>query len=267
MLRIDYSKVYLIDGGLHFSAILKNAPEYSECVLASVEETKLCPVAAISELERRVRQHGLLKKGLFFKDDYGTLQSKMDLEKDMHWLMMQAGIEERFTPYSIKHAAITFLLTAGIDEIVINKNARLSQHAHTAVRHYFIGKAGKMCADAISSIASPPERLHGLEVQEEKVEVMGIEKAKEKEVDEIGIMIPDGRLSLCEFPQDVDWSAMTNPFELNRDLDQVIQWTRSPSRTEVEEDYPLFVSVVDAMSASGSKKRSKKQFLLGPEDE
>jgi integrase len=151
MTRMDFSRVSEISGGLMFTAVLKNIPEYSECVLARVDEKQLCPVDAVLELWARVRVAKPDATGLFFDDLFTAPLTKYKLEREMKALMLRAGIDIRYTPYSIKHAAITHLLSVGVDEVIINKNARLSRFAGTAVKHYFVGKAGVICAKAIAT--------------------------------------------------------------------------------------------------------------------
>jgi hypothetical protein len=67
--------------------------------------------------------------------------------------MFLAGIAKDYTPYSIKHAAITFLIASGVSEKIVNRNARLSQHSHTAIKHYFIGEACKIASQTIAAAA------------------------------------------------------------------------------------------------------------------
>jgi hypothetical protein len=156
MLRMDMSAMVEVEGGLHFSAVIKNAPEYSECVLASISEKAICPVAAVLELWRRVNAHSKGKKGLFFDDIYDQPLNKYNLERDMERLMLFAGVPQHYTPYSIKHASMTFLIAAGVDETWVNRNARLSRRTSTAVRHYFVGQACKRASQAIATAHTFP---------------------------------------------------------------------------------------------------------------
>jgi hypothetical protein len=89
-------------------------------------------------------------KGLFFLDNASVPLSKLQLERDMKELMLDAGIPKEYTPYSIKHASITWLLAHGVSESIINRNARLSQHAGTAVKHYFLGQTCQVVSAAIA---------------------------------------------------------------------------------------------------------------------
>jgi hypothetical protein len=158
MLRMDMSAMIEVEGGLHFSAVIKNAPEYSECVLSRVAEKVICPVDAVMELWHRVQDHmGDTKgKGLFFDDLFTQPLNKYNLERDMKLIMFFAGIPNHFTPYSIKHASMTYRIASGVDEKWINRNARLSQRTNTAVRHYFIGQA---CKETSRVIAMAPTSL------------------------------------------------------------------------------------------------------------
>jgi hypothetical protein len=156
MLRMDMSAMVEVEGGLHFNAVIKNAPEYSECVLASVQEKAICPVDAVLELWHRVKEHSKEKKGLFFDDYFGQPLNKYNLERDMKRLMFFAGIPQQYTPYSIKHASMTFLIASGVEETWINRNARLSQRTSTAVRHYFVGQACQKASKAIAAAHTFP---------------------------------------------------------------------------------------------------------------
>jgi hypothetical protein len=163
MLRIDMEETTQITGGLHFEAVLKNTREYSECSLSRViGEKGICPVEAVLELWKRVQERSGKAKGLFYSDNVSTPLTKYQLEREMHQLMCDAGIPKEYTPYSIKHASITYLLASGISENVITRNARLSQHAGTAVKYYFLGKACRIVAKAIAG-ARPDDTLVKLE--------------------------------------------------------------------------------------------------------
>jgi integrase len=158
MLRMDMSNLIETKGGMHFNAVLKNKPEFTECVLSKVEEEIICPVQAVHELWQRVQQRVPNAKDLFFNDDFTAHLNKYNLERGMRQLMQDAGVPSSVTPYAIKHAAITFLLTSGVDLTSINKNARLSLNAGTAARHYFVGEANKSCARAIAAAGRPLEK-------------------------------------------------------------------------------------------------------------
>jgi integrase len=164
MLRIDMEDMREVTGGLQFDAILKNLPEYAECSLARVEgEEAICPVAAVLELWKRVQDRRGRGKGLFYFDNVSIPLRKFYLEREMRELMSVAGIPPQYTPYSIKHASITWLLAHGVSESIINRNARLSQHASTAVVHYFLGEACHVVSSTIATVgvhhpSSVPER-------------------------------------------------------------------------------------------------------------
>jgi hypothetical protein len=152
MLRIDMEDMKEVTGGLQFDSVLKNVSEYAECSLARVVgEDAICPVAAVLELWKRVQKRRGKGKGLFFVDNISIPLRRYQLEQEMRQLMKQAGIPKQYTPYSIKHASITYLLAHGVSENVISRNARLSQNAGTAVKYYFLGQACLLVTKAIAT--------------------------------------------------------------------------------------------------------------------
>jgi hypothetical protein len=181
MVRMDFSCMTEIVGGLVFTAVLKNSREYSECILACVDEKQICPVDAVLELWRRVKEHTPDAKGLFYDDLFVAPLAKTKIEREMKWLMLAADIPERFTPYSIKHSAITHLFAVGIDEVVITKNARLSRFSGIAAKHYFVSKAGKICAKAIATAVPDPDDIPQILRQTPLQKQDGREHEKEKD--------------------------------------------------------------------------------------
>jgi hypothetical protein len=139
---------------LFFNTVIKNTPEITECVLTFVQEGQVCPVQALLELRRRVCEKKGNVSDLFWTEDYTAPLGKVQLERNMRKLMKDAGIPEQYTPYSIKHAAITHLLAHDVQEWVVNRNARLSQFTNTATRHYFIGQANLIASKAIATAGS-----------------------------------------------------------------------------------------------------------------
>jgi site-specific recombinase XerD len=150
MLRLDMGELQETETGLFFGSMIKNAPEFSECILSFVQEKKVCPVRAFLTLWQRVCQKKRDTNTLFWNEDYSEPLSKVQLERLMKRLMGDAGVPQQYTPYSIKHAAITHLLANNVQEWMVNKNARLSQFTNTAARHYFIGQANLIVSKTIS---------------------------------------------------------------------------------------------------------------------
>jgi site-specific recombinase XerD len=150
MLRLDMSQMEETGEGLFLVGVVKNAPEFCECVLTAVHVTKICPVQAVLELWHRVQGHRKQANELFWNAEYTTPLTKFQLERGMRALMTEAGIPDAYTPYTIKHAAITFLLASGVDPTIVKKNARLSIHTNTAEKHYFVGEANKIAAKALT---------------------------------------------------------------------------------------------------------------------
>jgi hypothetical protein len=298
MVRINISKMYPIAGGLQFSAVLKNRQEYTECVLSQVDEQRLCPVAALQELWHRVKMHIPEAKCLFFDNNYLAPLTKYHLQLEMKGLMQRAGIPSSYTPYSIKHASITYLLSVGVDEMIINKNARLSRHSGTAVRHYFVGQAGKICAHAIADrshiLPIVPQPLDLQDTQffskeegsrrdeyvetkkqdakeeeekesEEEVVMEDFQEAESSEYDTKSKPAPEGGPVMFDFPVDIDWSVLTENFDLSPDLGEQIQLL-PPQKIVFESTHlPTFMSVCDALCASGTQRRKRKLIPCGSE--
>jgi hypothetical protein len=222
MLRIDMEETREVTGGLQFEAVLKNTPEYSECSLSRVlGETAICPVEAVLELWGRVKDRRGRGKGLFLFDNISTPLSKYQLEQEMRELMRDAGIPKEYTPYSIKHASITYLLAHGISESIINRNARLSQHAGTAIKYYFLGQACQLVSSAIAAAHSN--------------QILPTQERGWEELFKVPLTLPD-------VPQ---------PFSMVQATLEEIEVVPLTTYDDVIEDPLLFMSVCEILCSSG----------------
>jgi site-specific recombinase XerD len=259
MLRIDMSQLEETEEGLFFGSIIKNAPEFSECVLSVVQEDKVCPVRALLELKNRVCAKHEEAVQLFWNEDYSEPLSKVQLEKNMKRLMIQAGIPVEYTPYSIKHAAITHLLGNGVQEWMVNKNARLSQFSNTAAKHYFIGQANQIVSREIAAVGRRPRKeslVPKRTVQSKAKQVVKKDSPEDIDTDQAQVQQDSQLLTqlwLDNMPQGIPPQSFTFTKEDERNMERI------PSEVyeETEEDWPLFMSVCSVLSSFASDARSE----------
>jgi site-specific recombinase XerD len=273
ILRLDMSHLEETADGLFFETVIKNAPEFSECVLSVVQELKLCPVQALKELWKRVSERRKDTTVLFWNGDYTAPLSKMQLEKNMRKLMQDAGIPDKYSPYSIKHAAITHLLSHDVPEWVVNRNARLSQFTNTATRHYFVGQANQIASRAIATaekrvleIVSPLDTVtsqqitsrSGIEEQEEEQ----MEDEDKEEEEEEGQQ--DTPQQLQEMPLSTDSNEpLHQGFSIQESDWDGLQITPSITYDETGGDFSLFSSVCCFLSSFASGNGMEEHIPSG----
>jgi site-specific recombinase XerD len=251
MLRLNMTQLVETEKGLHFHAVLKNRAEYTECVIARVEEEAICPVRAVMELLKRVHQHAPNEKGLFLNNDFSAPLNKYYLERDMKDLMVSAGVPSTYTPYTIKHAAITHLLRQGINDKVIGRNARLSEFANTAVRYYFVGEACQIVTKAIASAPPPTEQVDFPAAQTD------IEFGTLQENAELEELVTDSddakETSTFDWPQHLLDLHEMQPFVWDEADSEGIQWGPSVSYDDdVDTPFSSFLHVCNFLSPSHS---------------
>jgi hypothetical protein len=261
MLRLDMTQLRRTEKGLQFHAVLKNRPEYSECVIAQVQDEAICPVRAVLELWRRVCKHAPSPKGLFYDVNFVAPLNKYHLERGMRDLMTSAGVPSNFTPYSIKHASITFLLKQGVDEQVINRNARLSRFAGTAVRYYFVGEACTMISSTIAA-APPPSEIVVLPAASPEVIVQTLHMDN---IEVTEIEASDNEASHTDesvWPFDIQWGIDQQSFLWNEDHCEGIQWSPSVYYDDAADGpFSSFLSVCNLFSPS---RRDRAIRTLSP---
>jgi hypothetical protein len=128
---------------------------------------------------------------------------------------------------------------------VIKKNARVSMHTGTAVRHYLVGEAGKICATAIATAVPKILHMQGSgeekEKEGEKTQVWrngegrkeeGKEEEKDIENDE---EIGGDSTMIGVFLQDIDVSALDASFNFNENEKAGVHWIQTPSFLQATE--------------------------------
>jgi hypothetical protein len=204
-------------------------------------------VQALLELWKRVQAKKPEASTLFWNVGYTAPLSKVQLERTMRALMIQAGVPCDYTPYSIKHAAITHLLANNIQEWIVNRNARLSQFSNTATRHYFVGQANQIASRAIA--AAGTDRIQAVSSSTDEIlerEPQGKELSAQTAVGETPI-ISQG---FQNFPP---WNVLEGlplqNFESPKGKLEGIELVRSSETEEEEEDISVFLSVCSMLSS------------------
>jgi hypothetical protein len=109
---------------------------YTEMVLRRMDNESLCLLRHYLLLQRRAK--GLGADGsLFCSEDGKPCAQSAQLSRLLKQLLGPAGIDRKYSAYSIRHALITALFDAGLSESQVNAYTGHSNNAHTAATSYF----------------------------------------------------------------------------------------------------------------------------------
>jgi site-specific recombinase XerD len=92
---------------------------YTELVLRKIEIEALCPLRHALLLKRRAEGLGT-DDSLFCSDDGKSYAQSAQLSRLLKQLLVDAGIDRKYPAYSIRHALITALFDAGLNESDVN---------------------------------------------------------------------------------------------------------------------------------------------------
>lgn len=128
-----------IPEGINLSVKLKTKKERDSIFVSRItgEKEKLCPVRCIKALWEIASTRYHKRSTFLLNTKTYTPLTTSGIRRLARLGMDMIGIPKRFTPYSLKHAAISDLLRKGAPEAVVARHARLSELAHTPIRHYF----------------------------------------------------------------------------------------------------------------------------------
>jgi hypothetical protein len=140
MIRMDWLWMRWIESG---SVLIVPAKEkmdkgrgYTELVIRRFEIEALCPLRHALLSKQRAEALGT-NDSLFCSDDGKPYATSTQLSKLLKQLLVDAGIERKHPAYSIRHALITALFDAGLNESQANAYTGHSHNAHTAATSYF----------------------------------------------------------------------------------------------------------------------------------
>jgi site-specific recombinase XerD len=128
--------------------------------LPKVEEECICPVRAVErlkELNRQIRGGGYTaNKSLFIDPDTLRQLTKEIISKLIRGLLRTIGIEEKYTAYSIKHAAMSYLMANNTSVNTLEIMAHYKKARNTVAEHYavvpFLQQAHMMLARATAGV-------------------------------------------------------------------------------------------------------------------
>jgi hypothetical protein len=139
MLRIIIEEVKVVSEGLFVLTSIKTMMTRRSFVFVpSLPKTPvICPCVAITELINFYKVMNVQSIFLFSNKEGKQLPhaSLSGLLKD---LLARAGIDARFTAYSIKHAAISFLINRGVPLKCIEQAARYRSVESVITKHYAV---------------------------------------------------------------------------------------------------------------------------------
>jgi integrase len=105
-------------------------------VIRAINIPQLCPLSHYKLLKARAEELGH-RDTLWVSDAGKPFGQSAIICKLLLSLLRQAGIPEKFTAYSIRHALITALFELGFQETQVNAYTGHSNRSHTAVSSYF----------------------------------------------------------------------------------------------------------------------------------
>jgi integrase len=193
MIRMDWSRMRWIEAGNVLVVPTKEKMDkgrgYTELVIRRIESEALCPLCHALLLKQRAEALGT-NDSLFCSEDgkpYATLTQPSRLLKQ---LLDDVGIDRKYPAYSIRHALITALFDAGLNESQVNDYTGLSHNAHTAATSYFHLNS-KRVGHAIAAESLSPAAVAGAEsvVETDNTEHQAeeMEEYGESDLDVLGV--------------------------------------------------------------------------------
>jgi hypothetical protein len=161
MLRIKRDDITMRSDGLLVRAKLKNYSDKLVLVFVPMvlDQQTICPVTALDALNKFYLDHNMKTTYLFSGLD-GVLLPPATLTRLINELLIKVGIEQKFTAYSIKHSAISFLSENGISVEDIAAAARYKEADSVVAKHYAVLPAIKrvhaLLAKAAVNFTSKP---------------------------------------------------------------------------------------------------------------
>ncbi|KAH7825980.1 uncharacterized protein MONOS_4551 [Monocercomonoides exilis] len=135
--RVNVVNSQFDEEGVKLDTVLKTSHTRSEIAVPFLPELpQICPTSAIKDLYFLAKQKQNSNKLLLNTTTFEPLTSS-GIRKFAKDAMKEAGVPQRFKPYSFKAATLSTLTIAGIPPSQIAKFARLSPKTNTLVKHYF----------------------------------------------------------------------------------------------------------------------------------
>jgi hypothetical protein len=140
MIRMDWSNMRRIEVGCVLTAPAKEKMDRSsgciELVIRKIEIDALCLLPHALLLKQRAEGLGT-NDSLFCSDDGKPYAQSAQLSRALKQLLVDAEIDRKYPAYLIRHALITALFDAGLNESQVDAYTGHSHNAHTAATSYF----------------------------------------------------------------------------------------------------------------------------------
>jgi site-specific recombinase XerD len=170
MIRMDLSKVRWIEAGRVLVVPAKEKMDrgrgYNELVIRKTEIEALCPLRHALLLKQHAEGLGI-NNTLFSSNDGKPYVQSPQLSRLLKQLLVDAGINRKYPAYSIRHALITALSDAGLNESQVNPYTDHSHNAHTAATSYFHLNS-KWVGHAIAAESLSPAAVAGADLVVER---------------------------------------------------------------------------------------------------
>ncbi|KAH7832323.1 uncharacterized protein MONOS_13229 [Monocercomonoides exilis] len=114
-------------------------------------DEKVCPGRAIKSLWGRVMTTYENRDTFLLNTVQHTPLKTVGIRKLARLGMTQIGIPGEYRPYTLKHAAISALLSKGVPEAMVARHALMSPNSHTPTRSYFKANLASRMADTLLS--------------------------------------------------------------------------------------------------------------------
>ncbi|KAH7820279.1 uncharacterized protein MONOS_9143 [Monocercomonoides exilis] len=153
MERISMNQSVIQEDSIHLFTNLKTSPTLSYItvpILKSADE-KVCPGRAIKSLWGRVMTTYENRDTFLLNTGQHTPLKTEGIRKLARLGMTQIGIPGEYRSYTLKHAAISALLSKGVPEAMVARHARMSPNSHTPTRSYFKANLASRMADTLLS--------------------------------------------------------------------------------------------------------------------
>jgi hypothetical protein len=162
---------------------------YPELVIRKIEIEALCPLRHALLLKQRAEGLGT-NDSLSCSEDGKSYAQSAQLSRLLKQMLVAVGIDRKYPAYSIRHALITALFDAGLDESQVNAYTGHSHNAHTTATSYFHLNT-KWVGHAIAAESTSPAAVAGADpvVERDNAERQAeeMEEYGESDMDVLGV--------------------------------------------------------------------------------
>ncbi|KAH7818958.1 uncharacterized protein MONOS_4414 [Monocercomonoides exilis] len=178
--RVNVNHSTTKEEAIELDTTLKTGQDRTDIIIPFLNETPLIwPASTVKELWKRSDEEQEKVMSLFVDEITHKPLTARVLRSLAAELMRDAGIPEIYSPYTLKHASLSTLTSAGIPVGQIAKFARLSPSSNTITKHYVRKNFATNLAQVIAG--QTPDTSKGYDEHSDSDELSDSESSEQEE--------------------------------------------------------------------------------------